>query len=218
MEEKNNGEERKVQDWNSLWLFFFFPLSIFFFSPKEGREKEATGDLLDYQCDAHGLNEPWEEGGRGWGVKGKGVGVKRRDWCVHFLPSLLVGSRRWIFTQASPFFCTLRWGAEKCAKTPPTTAWKSGGGGALTPASPVNWGERQKRDPAANKAVEFTGNQKKFLHFVGVFFWLTSSPAPASFYFHGQAFYSKTLSLSLNGHRVLNLLVEKNKSMKITEV
>lgn len=59
---------------------FFFSLSIFFFSPKEGREKEATGDLLDYQCDAHGLNElEKKEGGDGGGVKGKGVGVKRRD-------------------------------------------------------------------------------------------------------------------------------------------
>lgn len=132
---KNYGEERKDQDWNSLWLFF--SLSIFFFSPKEGREKEATGDLLDYQCDAHGLKEPEKKEGGDvlGGVKGKGAGVRRRDWCVHFLPSLLQAVD---FHTGFTFFFARCVGAEECAKTPPTTAWKSGGGWELTPVSPVN--------------------------------------------------------------------------------
>lgn len=68
------------------------------------------------------------------GVKGKGVCVEVRGWgdCrVHFLCSLLGGSRRWIFTHTLHLF-TLYLVTEMCAKTPPMSRHESGVGGAST--------------------------------------------------------------------------------------
>lgn len=162
----NYGEERKDQDRDSLWLlsppFFHFLLAEEGRKGREERgawrEREATGDLLDYQCDARpGLNEPSRGRERGGyaRVKGKGVCVEVRgwgDWCVHFLRSLLGGSRRWIFTQSSPLH------------TPPCH-WKVCENS--THKSGASASERTKEEPEARKEASawFTGRLKCYFAF-----------------------------------------------------
>lgn len=81
----------------SGWSELKLPLAFFlsFFSPsllkrnrREGREAEATGDLLDYQFDAWGEWVRKREGGERWGCAGvKGKGVKKGVMCSFPLPS-----------------------------------------------------------------------------------------------------------------------------------
>lgn len=158
----------------------FFSLFIFFFSPKEGREKEATGDLLDYQCDAHGLNEPEKkEGGDVQrGVKGKGVGVKRRDWCVHFLPSLLVGSRQWIFTQASPFL--IRWGWKVCENSA-HDGMKERRRRSVNTCVTCEWGEDKNGNQLLIKRLNSWGTKKS--SFILSFFDWPRAQLPLHFIF-----------------------------------
>lgn len=110
----NYGEERKDEDWDSLWLSPP-PLFVLFSLRREGKGvKEGRGERRRPQVTFRIISampapgwmsraEGAEEGVSG--VKGKGVCVEVRGWgdpCVHFLCTLLGGSRRWIFTHSSP--------------------------------------------------------------------------------------------------------------------
>lgn len=155
----NYGEERKDQDWDSLWL-----------PPTHPTPNPTPPHTPPFSSRWRGKERGWKrgvarEGGHRWpfglsvrcppraewaerrkgrvGVKGKGVCVKMRgwgDWCVHFLCSLLGCSRRWIFTHSSPLHLV----TEMCAKTPPTSRQECGVGGA-----PTN--KRTKEKPGARK-------------------------------------------------------------------
>lgn len=105
------ARKERLRDRDSLWL----PpphLSIFFSlkrGKKRGRKRGVAREGghrwpfgLSVRCPPRADWEGGKEGGRA-GVKGKGVCAEVRGWgerCVHFLCSLLGGSRRWIFTHS----------------------------------------------------------------------------------------------------------------------
>lgn len=106
------ARKERLRDRDSLWLFpppFHFLLAE---EREEKREKEGCGERRRPQVTfwiISAMPAPgWLRGRKGGGcagVKGKGVCAEVRGWgdrCVHFLCSLLGGSRRWIFTHSSP--------------------------------------------------------------------------------------------------------------------
>lgn len=104
------ARKERLRDRDSLWLFpppFHFLLAE---EREEKREKEGCGERRRPQVTFRIISAMpapgWlrgREGGGCAGVKGKGVCAEVRGWgdrCVHFLCSLLGGSRRWIFTHS----------------------------------------------------------------------------------------------------------------------
>lgn len=92
---------------------------------REGQGNEAIGDLFGLSAQCLGWMSERGRGREGkrerdkrWGRVVVGKGVKKKERCVHFLSSLLGGSRQWI----SPWshlvaHCLV---TAKCVKTPPT--------------------------------------------------------------------------------------------------
>lgn len=131
----------------AFFLSFFFP-SLLKRNRREGREAEATGDLLDYQFDAWGEWVRKREGGERWGCAGvKGKGVKKRSDVFISSPVCLVAPGSG-FSQR-PHLLAHCLVTAKCVKTPPTKT-RERGRLSVTMRLPVHeW--RTNQEPTAHK-------------------------------------------------------------------